>query len=243
MKLVSETHQLHAIVVGSSGGIGRGLCEDLLKRSNVVKVTGLSRSPTEINHENFTAHQIDIIDEASIIEAVSSIEEAQLIIIATGILHDEDMMPEKSLSNISMKNLQRAFDINTIGPALLIKHLSKKMATHQPSFLVALSAKVGSISDNLLGGWYGYRASKAALNMIIKTASIEVQRFHPNHVVMALHPGTVTTDLSNPFTTNYPKEKLIDPAGAAERLLNTLDTLGPANNGHLINWDGTRITF
>lgn len=243
MKIVSETDQLHAIIVGSSGGIGKALCEYLLQLSNVNKVTGLSRSPTDINHEKFISHDIDITSEESIIGAISSVEEAQLIIIATGILHDDEMMPEKSLSNLSVENLHRAFNVNTIGPALLIKHLSKKMSAQQPSLLVALSAKVGSISDNILGGWYGYRASKAALNMIIKTASIEIQRFHPNHTVIAFHPGTVTTNLSNPFTTNYPKEKLIDPDGAAERLLNTIDKLGPANNGQLINWDGTRISF
>ena len=243
MKLVSDTQNLHAIVVGSSGGIGKAFCDNLLALNNVQRVTGLSRSETPIDNPKFDSKTIDITDEASIVSATESLEEAQLIIIATGILHDENMMPEKNLANINLDKLRYAFDINTIGPALLIKHLSKKMPAKAPSLIIVLSAKVGSISDNYLGGWYGYRASKAALNMIVRTAGIEIQRFHPNHSVVSVHPGTVTTKLSNPFTANYPKEKLLAPEDSVDKLIDVIDQLGPANNGQFINWDGTRISY
>lgn len=243
MKIISETEGLRAVVVGSSGGIGKSFCEYLLNLSNVEKVIGLSRSPTNIENSKFVSYKIDITDENSIVKASEFIEEAHLIVIATGVLHDDTMMPEKSLNNLSLDHLQHAFDINTIGPALLLKHLCKKLTPKEPSLVVVLSAKVGSINDNFLGGWYGYRASKAALNMIVRTAGIEIQRFHPNQSIVSMHPGTVTTKLSDPFTTNYPKDKLIDPDGAVDRLIGVIDTLGPANNGQFIDWDGTKISY
>ena len=243
MKLVSETEGLNVIVVGSSGGIGKAFCDHLLSLDNVQRVTGLSRSDTPFEHAKFLSKQLDITDEESIISATESLEDAHLIIIATGILHDESMMPEKNLANINLANLQHAFDINAIGPALLIKHLSKKLPAKEPSLIIVLSAKVGSIGDNYLGGWYGYRASKAALNMIVKTAGIELQRFHPNHSVVSVHPGTVTTKLSNPFTANYPKEKLLEPEDSVNKLIAVIDQLGPENNGQFINWDGTKIIY
>ena len=243
MKLISETNDLHAIVVGSSGGIGKAFCKHLLSLENVTKVTGLSRSETDIDDPKFVSHQIDVCDEASIEDAASHIEPAQLIIIATGILHDDRTMPEKSLNNLNLDQLEHVFKINTFGPALVIKHLAKKMPPKQSSLIVVLSAKVGSISDNFLGGWYGYRASKAALNMMVRTAGIEIQRFHPDHSIVSIHPGTVTTALSNPFTANYPEDKLIDPDGAIARLMTVIDNLGPANNGQFIDWDGSRISY
>ena len=243
MKLVSETEGLNVIVVGSSGGIGKAFCDNLLALDNVKHVTGLSRSDTPIEHPKFVSKKIDITDEASIVSATESLEDAHLIIISTGILHDESMMPEKNLANIDLDKLRHAFDINAIGPALLIKYLSKKMPAKEPSLIVVLSAKVGSISDNFLGGWYGYRASKAALNMIVRTAGIEIQRFHPTHSIVSVHPGTVTTKLSNPFTANYPKEKLLAPEDSVAKLIAVIDGLGPENNGQFINWDGTRISY
>lgn len=243
MGLITDSKELHAIVVGSSGGIGKAVTEALLTHSNVQQVTGMSRSQTPIEHSKFNALSIDILDEESISNAVSMVEPAQLIIIATGILHDDIAQPEKSLNNLDFNVLQRLFDVNTIGPALLIKHLSKKLISQEPCLMGVLSAKVGSISDNMLGGWYGYRASKAALNMIVKTAAIEVQRFHPDHCLVSLHPGTVQTALSDPFTANYPKDKLFETEVSAKNLLETMDKLGPANNGQFINWDGSLITF
>lgn len=243
MGLITDTNHLKVVVAGSSGGIGSACVQHLLTLPNLESITGLSRSQTNLSHPKFTHLNFDLTDEASILQAASSIEKAHLIIIATGILHDGTIMPEKNLGQLNPDNLQNLFTINTIGPALLIKHLSNKLVPKEHGLIAVLSAKVGSITDNFLGGWYGYRASKSALNMIVKTAAIEMHRGQKNHSIVSLHPGTVKTKLSDPFTANYPENKLIEPDDAAKRLLSVIDNLNASHNGQFIHWDGSNLPY
>ena len=167
-----------------------------------------------------------------------------LVIVATGILHDgPDLRPEKTWRSLDASALERVYRINTIGPALIAKHLLPSLAPDRKSVFAALSARVGSISDNRLGGWHAYRASKAALNMLIKTFAIELARRNPKALCVGLHPGTVDTKLSRPFQSNVPKPKLFDVDFVASRLLSVLDRLTPEDSGKLFAWDGQRIPF
>ena len=167
-----------------------------------------------------------------------------MVIVASGILHDgAHLQPEKSWRDLSGPAMETAFRLNTIGCALVAKHFLPLMARNRKVAFAALSARVGSIQDNQLGGWYAYRASKAALNMMIKTLSIELARRNPNALCVALHPGTVDTRLSKPFQKGVPEEKLFSAAFSARCLLSVLDGLSPADTGGLYAWDGRRIPF
>ena len=145
------------------------------------------------------------------------------------------------MSDLDAAHLAHLFAINAIGPALVLRHFAPLLAGDAPSAIACISARVGSISDNRLGGWYGYRASKAALNQIVRTAAIELARIRPQAVCVALHPGTVDTDLSKPFQRGVPPEKLFTPAHSAGRLLAVLDALTPAQSGRIFAWDGAEI--
>ena len=162
-----------------------------------------------------------------------------LIVLATGFLHTPDQMPEKRLADLDATALERSFRVNTIGPALVLRHFAPLLA-RQRSVMALLSAKVGSIGDNRLGGWYGYRASKAALNMVVKTAAIELRRSHPGAVLVALHPGTVSSALSRPFRG----EEIGRPAAvAAAQMLTTLDALQAEDSGSFVAYDGKSLPW
>jgi NAD(P)-dependent dehydrogenase (short-subunit alcohol dehydrogenase family) len=190
---------------------------------------------------------MDIADETSI-EAAASIVGASgpvhLLIVATGLLHDGDaLQPEKSYRTQTPEAYARAFAVNTIGPALIAKHFLPLFPREGRAVFACLSARVGSITDNRLGGWHAYRASKAALNMVIRNLSIELGRSHKDAIAVALHPGTVETPLSRPFQRNVAKGKLFTPEYSATRLLSVIDALTPEDNGRLIAWDGTEIRY
>ena len=191
--------------------------------------------------------RLDLENEDSIAESATAIEEAvgalHLVIVATGILHADGLRPEKSWRALSGAAMVTAFRLNTIGPALIAKHFLPLLATDGKSAFAALSARVGSIEDNQLGGWHAYRASKAALNMIVKTLSIELARRNPNALCIGLHPGTVDTALSKPFQSGVPEGKLFTRTRSARYLLTVLDRLGPEDTGHQYAWDGSRIPF
>jgi NAD(P)-dependent dehydrogenase (short-subunit alcohol dehydrogenase family) len=157
-------------------------------------------------------------------------------------LHDDAAGPERALRDLDADRLAHLFAINTIGPALALKHFAPLLAKDVPATIACISARVGSIADNRLGGWYGYRASKAALNQIVRTAAIELARTRPQAMCVALHPGTVDTGLSKPFKRGVPAEKLFTPAYSADRLLAVLDGLAPAQSGRIFAWDGAEIT-
>ena len=185
---------------------------------------------------------IDVTDEASIASAAARIEApVDLVITATGLLHEAGRMPEKALGELDGAALARVFEINSIGPALVFEHFVPLLAKGRRAVIAAMSARVGSISDNRSGGWYGYRASKAALNMIVKSAAIEIRRSRPEAVCVALHPGTVDTALSRPFQARVPAGTLFTPAWSAERLLSVIDALTPENSGRIFDWDGHEI--
>ncbi len=232
-----------AVVVGSSGGVGGALVEGLLRSGTWTKVYALSRcgaSPVS----GALGGEIDITDETSIEAAAKRIPGALgLVIVASGRLQGEGMSPERSFAALDADALARSFQVNAIGPALVAKHFLPRLCRGRPATFAVLSARVGSIEDNRLGGWYGYRASKAALNMLVRTLAVELARTRPLAACVALHPGTVDTALSRPFQRNVAAEKLFTPAHAAELLLNAIAGLGPKDSGGFYAYDGTRIPF
>lgn len=229
-----------AVVIGASGGVGGALAGALAATG--VEVHGLSRRGVPM--PGVEAGRIDLADEASIAAAAERLSGAgpiDLVLVASGLLHDSDVKPEKSWRQLSGNALSLYFAINATGPALVAKHFVPLMPARGPATFAALSARVGSIADNRLGGWYGYRASKAALNMLVKTLAIELARTRPETVCVALHPGTVDTGLSAPFQRGVAPEKLFTPEYTAERLLAVLAALTPSQSGGCFAWDGTRI--
>ena len=235
----------HVAVIGAAGGIGRAFVEALAADAAVARVHACSRRPIATTGK-VTAHALDLEDETSIAAAAEAMGEQplDLVVVATGVLHDAaGLRPEKTWRHLDAAQLQRAFAINAIGPALVAKHLLPRLRRDEKAVFAALSARVGSIEDNRFGGWYAYRASKAALNQLLKTLAIELARKQPRAVCVGLHPGTTDTDLSRPFQANVPEDKLFSPDFAVARMLAVIDGLGPEDSGGLFAWDGARIPF
>ncbi|WP_426036380.1 SDR family NAD(P)-dependent oxidoreductase [Brevundimonas sp. DC300-4] len=222
-----------AVVVGASGGIGAAVADGLAASGRFATIHRLSRSVTGL----------DLEDEASIAAAAGRIADGPapaLIFVATGILHHGEA-PERSFRAMTAEHLLRDYRVNTVGPALVAKHFLPLLPRDRRAVFAALSARVGSIGDNRLGGWHSYRASKAALNMIVRNLAIEMARSHPHAIVAGLHPGTVSTGLSEPFQKGVSPEALFTPAVSAGNLLGVLDGLTPADSGGVFAWDGARI--
>ena len=229
-------------VIGASGAIGAAFVRHFA--ASGAQVYAFSRSEVSCPEAGISSHRLDFRDETSIADgAARAARDGALdrVIVATGLLHDGPLQPEKALRDLSPANLEQIFFANTIGPALLAKHFLPHMQRRRPSVFAALSARVGSIADNRLGGWYGYRASKAALNMLIKTAAIEMTRRHKQAIVVGLHPGTVDSELSRPFQKNVPAHKLFSAAAAVNSLVRVMDDLTPADSGKVFAWDGSEI--
>lgn len=184
---------------------------------------------------------VDLTQPATLLTACEAIGAVHMGIVATGALNSDGLTPEKSLRAVTEDSLAKAFQINTIGPALAVQALARKLPRGERSMIAALSARVGSVSDNCLGGWYGYRASKAALNMIIRCAAIEIARSRPEAVCVGLHPGTVDTRLSEPFQGGVRPDKLFTPAHSASCMLDVLDALTPEQSGRVFAYDGAEI--
>ena len=227
-----------AVIFGATGGIGAAVGTALEADDRFGSIVRFSRSGN-------SPVAVDLTSEASIQEAAAWMADnhisPSLVFVATGLLHDDSKGPEKSLRQLDADWLMKTYQVNAIGPALVAKHFLPLMDRKDITRFAALSARVGSISDNRLGGWYGYRASKTALNMMIRNLSIEWSRKNVRSVIVALHPGTVDTALSKPFQSNVPSGKLFDSARAARQLLDVLDTLEPADSGKIFAWDGTEI--
>ena len=192
--------------------------------------------------------QVDIGNEHDIVrvaKAVKSIvSELHIVLVATGILHvGDDIKPEKSWRALDRISMEAVFRVNAIGPALVAKHFLPLLAQNRKSVFAALSARVGSIEDNRLGGWYAYRSSKAALNMLIRTLSIELARLNPSALCVGLHPGTVNTSLSKPYQGSVSKEHLFSVERSASHLLHVLNSLQPEQSGQIFAWDGKPISF
>ena len=225
--------QKRALVIGASGDIGSAFVQIIDSDPIYQSVTGLHRG---------AAIALDLADAASIEAAARACAARgpfQLIIHAAGLLHTETFMPEKKLGDLNAAQMQATFAINTVGPALVLRHFTPLLA-REGAVMAMLSAKVGSIGDNRLGGWYSYRASKAALNMLIKTAAIELRRTQPNTVLVALHPGTVNSRLSQPFRgAEIGREATL----AAGDMLKVLAGLTPADSGSFVSYSGERLPW
>ena len=246
LELPSFGQAINAAIIGASGGIGGAFAALLEPCPAVSQVVRLSRSGAGSGRG--ASYPLDLESEASIAQAAAAIAESvgrlHLVIVATGILHDGDrLQPEKSWRSLSAAAMETAFRLNATGPALVAKHFLPLLARDRKTAFAALSARVGSIEDNRLGGWYAYRASKAALNMTLKTLSIELARRHPLALCVGLHPGTVDTALSKPFQGAVPHDRLFSPRQSAHHLLTVLDRLTPEDSGTLFAWDGRRIPF
>jgi NAD(P)-dependent dehydrogenase (short-subunit alcohol dehydrogenase family) len=232
----SLPHGFNALVIGASGTIGAAFVDLLENSPRCASVRGLHRHSTP---------PVDFADEHSIAEAARILRgkggdgRFHLIINAAGLLHTEAFMPEKRLADLDYLQMQATFQANTFGPALVMRHFVPLLANER-AIMAMLSAKVGSIGDNRLGGWYSYRASKAALNMLVKTAAIEVARSQKNSVLVALHPGTVNSRLSQPFRGETIGRRAQD---AATDMLRALDALTPADSGSFIAYDGAELPW
>ncbi len=225
-----------AVVVGASGGLGAALQHALQCSGRFAAVLGLSRS---------SAPPLDLLDEHSISACAGHIQARnlplRLVIDATGFLHNAAWRPEKSWQELDPAHMAHSFAVNAIGPALLMKHLLPLLPREGKSVFATLSAKVGSIGDNRLGGWYSYRASKAALNQLVHTAAIELHRKHPQALCVALHPGTVDTGLSGPFAKTGLDVRT--PGQAALRLLAVIEGLNASDSGGFLNHDGSVLPW
>ena len=233
MSLSSLPDGYHALVIGASGAIGAALLQHLAADGRCALAIGLQRQ---------SQPAIDFNDEPSIALAAAALSPQgpfHLVINAAGLLHSEGVMPEKKLGDLGYAQLEATFRANTFGPALVLRHFSP-LLDRQRAVLAMISAKVGSIGDNRLGGWYSYRASKAALNMLVKTAAIELRRSQPQAVLVALHPGTVASKLSRPFKGEQIGRA---PDVAAAEMLRILDGLGPADSGAFVAYDGQRLPW
>ena len=220
---------MRALVIGASGGIGAALMDALAARGDAA--SGLSRS----------ADGLDVTDEASVARVMGALEGPfQTVIVATGALVIDGVRPEKTLRAVDAAGMAAQFALNAMGPMLVLKHALRLMPKDQPCRFAVLSARVGSIGDNALGGWYSYRTAKAALNQLIHTAAIEVARTHPQAVLALLHPGTVDTAFTAGYQPAYDK---LSPAQAAGALLGVLDGLIPAQSGGFYDWRGDMIPW
>ena len=224
---------MKTIVIGATGGIGSALA---------AAVEGRGESVTRLSRRSDPP--LDLADEASITGVAAALRDHapfDRLLIASGLLHDKTLQPERSIAAANGAAFERYFQINATGPALVIRHFVPLMARDASATIAALSARVGSIGDNRLGGWVGYRASKAALNQIIRTFAIELARTHPQLTLVGLHPGTVDTGLSAPFQRAVPEGQLSTAADSAARLLTVLDALTPEDSGGCFDWAGQRI--
>ncbi len=225
-----------AVVIGASGGIGSALVDALRARELFESVLPLSRRADP---------PLDLLDEASIAAAAEVVSThplpLRLVIDATGTLHGKDYRPERSWRELDPAHLMHSFAINALGPALLMKHFLPLLPREGRSVFVSLSARVGSVGDNRLGGWYSYRAAKAALNQLVHTAAIELRRQSPHALCVAMHPGTVATPLSAPFQKTHLDVRT--PPLAAEQILQSIDQLSASDSGGFFDYRGLSIPW
>lgn len=248
-------NRANALVVGASQGIGLGFVKSLLQQDNIAKIYATYRQPETANelfalkesNSRLKCLQVDITEESQIAAATTQIKESSkqlhLAIYCVGVLHEGELSPEKSLRQINSENLINYFQVNSIGAILLAKHLMPLFKKNDESIFASISAKVGSIGDNRLGGWYGYRASKAALNMLLKTTAIEYSRRCPKTIVLALHPGTTDTRLSEPFQKNVPPGKLFPVEHTVNLLSKVIEQASIKDSGKFFDWDGSELPW
>lgn len=230
-------------VFGAGGAIGGAFIQQLLLNEDIEYIFSFSRNKIDFANSKVQEFQINYDDEEDLAKVASSIKEKtylDTIIVAIGMLHDNETKPEKSLKDISVQNLQKVFLVNTIYPIIIAKHFIGLFKKDNKNIIAFLSARVGSISDNHLGGWYAYRASKVALNMMIKNISLEIKRTTTKSVVIGLHPGTVDSNLSKPYQNNI-KHEVFNPTYSVQNMLKVMDTITMQDSGKIFAWDGSEI--
>ena len=232
-------------IIGSSGAIGNAVSDNLINDESIGIIYKFSRSMSVKENKRVKNIFLDIEDEESIkssLDHVPSDTKFDLVFVATGILHnDKEIFPEKSIKDIDIDKLKKVILVNTIGPTLIGKYFIPYLRKDEKSVFAFLSARVGSISENKLGGWYSYRASKTALNQIIKNFSIEIKRTNKNAIFVGLQPGTVKSFLSKPFERNVKEDNLFTPEYSAEKLLQVINDLSPDDSGKFFAWNGEEI--
>ncbi|WP_214000671.1 SDR family NAD(P)-dependent oxidoreductase [Arsukibacterium sp.] len=241
------------LIIGAGSGIGQGLVQHYLQQGDQVQAISRGACPpalatTALNWLQLTEADVASKEDAQESAINSVVTEAvaarpDIVFICQGWLHDNQYGPEKTLRQLTAAQMQKSFAINVVQPALYLKALFGYLTRQQQVKVLVLSAKVGSITDNQLGGWYSYRASKAAINMLVKTSSIELGRYNKTATLVSLHPGTTDTALSAPFQANIPTGQLQSTAATAKRLAMVAANLTSEHSGQLLNWDGTVLPF
>lgn len=235
-----------AVVFGASGGLGDALLRLLSEDPRCAAIDAGARR-SSFGGDKIKPFRFDLLDEASIAAAAERVRNdadgVDLVLVATGVLHNAELAPEKSMRSIQGSALAHSFALNAIGPALIAKHMLPLLPRERKSVFGAMSARVGSITDNRTGGWHAYRASKAALNQLIRTCAIENAVRNKNAVCVTLHPGTVDTAMSKPFQARVAPGKLFSAETSARHILNVVDQLSAADSGGFFAWDGQPIPF
>jgi NAD(P)-dependent dehydrogenase (short-subunit alcohol dehydrogenase family) len=251
-----EAGERVGMIEGASRGIGLALVETLLEAGDVDRVVATSRDPDRSkglallrarHGRRLICERLDVCDEASVEEAAKRIGEqvprVHWLVNCAGLLHDAALRPEKRLEDVDPARLRRLFEVNAFGPLLVAKHFLPLLRHAERSVLANVSARVGSIEDNRVGGWYGYRASKAAQNMLTRTLAIELRRRAPRVICIALHPGTVATALSAPYRAGLDPERVFTPGRAAQQLWSVIRGLGPEDGGRFLDWAGKPVPW
>lgn len=253
--IFSDLQSGQALVIGGNRGIGFGFVQRLLEDDRfdqifaTYRTAGASADLLQLaqRHDRLHCLSMDLTDEAQITQGVAAVQthaaRLHFVINCVGFLHAGGITPEKALRQLNPENLMRYFQVNSIGGALLAKHLMPLLNHSEPNIFATISAKIGSIEDNRLGGWYGYRASKAALNMFLKTAAIEYSRRSKQTAIVMLHPGTTDTRLSEPFQRGVPAGKLFPVEKTVGLLMDVLNQVTLEDNGSFFSWDGSRLPW
>ena len=227
------------LIAGASGAIGKEFTRFYSDDPNVEKIVTLSRKVIESRDEKIQSIEIDYSKEETFknLDKIVELESISSIIIATGILHTDQINPEKSINGINFESLKDVFQVNVFGPILLVKNLLPLIKKSQGVKIVFLTARVGSISDNEIGGWYSYRSSKSALNMMISNLSIELQRANKEHIVIGIHPGTVKSNLSEPFLRHV-KHNIFSPRESVELMSQVISNISQKDSGKCFDFLG-----
>ena len=255
--LSSFADDSQVLVQGASRGIGLEFVRQLLAEPSIGRVVATCRAPERAaelatlaaGERRLHVVALDVADEESIARAAAATagltDRLHLVVNCAGILHDgrQSVAPEKRLADVRADALVAGFAVNAFGPLLVAKHFERLLAHRERAVFASISARVGSIGDNRLGGWYAYRGAKAAQNMFTRTLAIEWARSHRNVICVALHPGTTDTDLSRPFQANVPPGKLFSTGRTVRQLLEVIDRLSPADTGRFLAWDGSEIPW
>ncbi|WP_423185829.1 SDR family NAD(P)-dependent oxidoreductase [Alishewanella sp. d11] len=238
----------HWLIIGANGGIGAALVQTLLQQGE--RVTAISRQPltavlaatASAQLNSYTLADIEADSAETILSAIFQ-DKVDAVVLCQGWLHGAGFLPEKSIKQLCRGAMQQSLEVNLLQPALYLQRLLPFLQKQQKVNIAVLSAKVGSITDNQLGGWYSYRMAKAAINMLVKCASIELARYNKEASLVTLHPGTTDTDMSAPFQKNLPQGQLRSAEASAAHIIQVVSALTPEQSGALVNWDGSLLPF